>query len=322
MASNDVYAAWDEASEETRDFNRDLLRRLALFPDQWSYPPQVIRERRAQGLGPFPTPPRLDHAETRVISGPHGEIPLRILRPRGRPSEGAFLHLHGGGWTLGGADEQDPRLAEIADNTGLTVVSCEYRLAPEHPYPQAPDDCEAAALWLQAEGEAEFGAARFAIGGESAGANLAAATVLRLRDRHGLGQLFLGAVFACGCFDLRLTPSARAWGDPKLVLNTRDLTMFVRHYLADGQSPDAPDISPLMADLSGLMPAHFAIGTEDPLLDDTLFMAERWRAAGNTVELAVYPGGCHVFQRFDLAIARQSNAAIDTFLGSLPRAVS
>ncbi|MAB00499.1 MAG: alpha/beta hydrolase [Stappia sp.] len=318
MASGDRRAALGgEEYEETRDFNRDLARRLSLFPDQWSFPPSVIRERRAEGLGPFPAPPKLDHAETLIIPGPHGDIPLRILRPQTRPCQGVFLHLHGGGWTLGGASEQDPRLAEIAERTGLAAVSVEYRLAPEHPYPQAPDDCEAAALWLHLNGADVFGPGIHAIGGESAGANLAATTLLRLRDRHGLSDLFAGAVFSCGCFDLRLTPSARNWGEEKLVLNTRDISMFARHYLADGHSPYDPDISPLLARLEGMVPAHFSVGTRDPLLDDTLFMAERWRAAGNVTELAVYPGGCHVFQRFDLRIARESNQAIDRFLAHL-----
>ncbi|MCA1243599.1 alpha/beta hydrolase [Stappia stellulata] len=307
-----------KASVETLDFNRELVHRLTLLPDQWSFAPSVIREKRAEGLGPFPCPPRDPHAEVRTIPGPHGDIPLRILRPRSRACEGAYLHIHGGGWTLGAADEQDPRLREITENTGLAVVSCDYRLAPEHPYPQGPDDCEAAALWLHDNGVREFGTPRFAIGGESAGANLAASVLMRLRDRHGLGRLFSAAVFVCGCFDLRLTPSARNWGRQKLVLNTRDLTMFVRHYLARGGDPAAADISPLMGDLGGLVPAHFVVGDADPLLDDTLFMAARWRAAGNRADLAVHPGGCHVFQHFPLAIAEDSNRAIDAFLLEIP----
>ncbi|WP_428699965.1 alpha/beta hydrolase [Stappia sp.] len=317
MAAYDfTNTSFGQATEETRDFNRDLLRRLTLLPDQWSYPPSVIRERRAEGLGPFPRPPRSPDAREIEIDGPHGKVRLRLLAPKNRPSTGAYLHIHGGGWTLGAADEQDPRLGELAEATGLTVVSCDYRLAPEHPYPQGPDDCEATALWLQREGAGLFGGTRFAIGGESAGANLAVTTVLRLRDGHGISGLFGAAVLVCGCYDLRLTPSARNWGDAKLVLNTRDLTMFARHYLAHGQDPATPDVSPLLANLAGLMPAHFVVGSEDPLLDDTLFMEARWRAAGNSTDLAVHPGGCHVFQHFDLEIARASNLAIDRFLNA------
>ncbi|MBA5779143.1 alpha/beta hydrolase [Stappia sp. F7233] len=306
----------DEAvSAETQAFNRDLAGRLGALPDQWSFPPAVIRERRAQGLGPFPMPEKSPYAETIHISGPHGDIPLRLFVPAARRPAGAYLHIHGGGWTLGSAENQDPRLEEIVERTGLAVLSVDYRLAPEHPYPQGPDDCEAAALWLVSEGAKRLNVLRFAIGGDSAGANLAAATLIRMRDRH-LGMPFQAAIFECGCFDLSLTPSARSWGSEKLVLNTRDITMFVRHYLAHGHDAYQPDISPLYADLRGLPPAHFAVGTRDPLLDDTLFMAARWQAAGNQCELAVYPGGCHVFQQFALGISRAANEAADAFLST------
>ncbi|MCA1297960.1 alpha/beta hydrolase [Stappia indica] len=304
----------DDGNDEARSFNRELARRLALLPDQWSFPPAVIRERRAEGNGPFPPAQRSSHARTRMIAGPHGEIPLRILAPRTRPATGAYLYLHGGGWTLGGADEHDMRLEEIAEATGLIGVACGYRLAPEHPYPQGLDDCETAARWLVETGRLELGIDKLTMGGDSAGANLAAATLIRLRDGHGLASAYKAVVFGCGCFDLRLTPSARRWGAEKLVLNTRDLTMFVRHYLAHGHDPALPDISPLMADLSDLPPAHFVVGTADPLLDDTLFMAERWRMAGNHTELALYPDGCHVFQQFPLTIAADSNRRIEGFL--------
>ncbi|ADZ71647.1 alpha/beta hydrolase [Polymorphum gilvum] len=303
----------EAASDETLAFNRDLSARLNALPDQWIFPPQVVRERREQGLGPFPAPVRSPRAETRVIEGPHGPVPLRLFRPQGKSATGAFLHIHGGGWTLGSADAQDPRLVEMADRTGLLVVSVDYRLAPEHPYPQGPDDCEAAALWLVRAGAIEFSVSQFALGGDSAGANLAVATMLRLRDRHGLTP-FCAAVLIAGCYDLRLTPSARSWGMDKLVLNTRDMDMFVRHYLAHGQDPWTPDISPLAADLRGLPAAHFVVGTRDPLVDDTLFMAMRWLAAGNAAELKLFPGGCHVFQNFPLRIAAESNNLIDKFL--------
>lgn len=316
MALLDAKLFLDEAtSAETREFNRDLAERLGALPDQWAFPPAVIRERRAQGLGPFPVPEKSPYAETLRIPGPHGDIPLRIFVPAARRPKGAYLHIHGGGWTLGSAENQDPRLEEIAERTGLAVVSVDYRLAPEHPYPQGPDDCEAAALWLVSQGAKRFKVASFAIGGDSAGANLAAATLIRMRDRH-LTSPFQAAIFECGCFDLTLTPSARSWGGEKLVLNTRDISMFVRHYLSRGHDPADPDISPLYADLRGLPPAHFAVGTRDPLLDDTLFMAARWQAAGNFCDLAVYPGGCHVFQQFPLAISRAANEASDAFLSA------
>lgn len=300
------------ASEETRNFNADLVDRLSQLPDPWQFEPALVRQIRAEGRGPFPIPPVSPRAETIEIDGPRGAIGLRIIPPEG-PARGSYLHIHGGGWTLGAADQQDDRLQRIADNCALTVISVDYGLAPEEPYPAAPDDCETAALWL-VDNAGRFGGDRLAIGGESAGAHLSVVTLVRLRDRHGLTP-FRGANLTAGCYDMALTPSARNWGAAKLILNSRDIEMFAAHFLAGGRfDVSDPDISPIHADLSGLPPALFSVGTLDPLLDDSLFMAQRWAAKGLDTELAVYPGGCHVFQAFDLAIAEDSLSRIDGFL--------
>ncbi len=300
-------------SEETRLFNAETLATLSALPDVWSIPIAVVRKLRADGRGPFPMPPHSPRAQVIEIDGPHGPIPLRILEPAISKPNGVYLHIHGGGWVVGQSDAMDDRLEEITLRTGAAVVSVEYRLAPEHPYPQGPDDCEAAALWLLREGAARFGTEAFAIGGESAGAHLSVVTLLRLRDRHNLTP-FRAAILTAGCYDLTMTPSARNWGTDKLILNTRDIAKFVEAFVADGQDPSNPDISPLNANLSGLPPALFSVGTRDPLLDDSLFMKARWQAAGNTTALGVTPGGCHIFQAFPLEIARKSNAEIDDFL--------
>jgi acetyl esterase len=315
-------------SAETRAINAAILKALADLPDQWSFAPLLIRDRRKQGLGPFPLAPKSGHAEIIEIEGPGGAIPLRIIAPQHRPSRGVYLHIHGGGWTLGASDEQDPRLERIAENTGLTAVSVEYRLAPEHPYPAANEDCEAAALWLVHEGLTRLGGGVLAIGGESAGAHLSVTTLLRLRDRNGLTP-FIAANLIAGAYDLRMTPSVRHWGDEKLILNTRDIGKFIGCYVvgdADAvpdERVDAPDVSPLLGDVSGLCPALFTIGTRDPLLDDTLMMAPRWLGAGNRAELAVYPGGAHVFMAFAGRLAEASLEHIDTFLNrQIDRVVS
>lgn len=297
-------------SAETAAINEAIIRRLAEAPDPWSFTPAQMRERRRKGLWVFPVAPLSPRAQTIEIEGPHGLVPLRIIAPA--QPRGVYLHIHGGGWVYGGADEQDPRLERIADRCGLAVVSVDYRLAPESPYPQAPDDCEAAALWLVREAAARFGTDRLTIGGESAGAHLSVVTLLRLRDRHGL-RPFRAANLIAGCYDLRLTPSAATWGSQRLVLNTLDLRTYVGHFAA-GHRLDDPDLSPLFADLSGLPRALLTVGTRDPLLDDTLFMASRWAAAGNDTELGVYPGGAHVFIAFPGALADACLGRIDSFL--------
>ncbi|MGO4527029.1 alpha/beta hydrolase [Microvirga sp. 2MCAF35] len=301
-------------SDEIRAQNAEIVAKLAALPDPMSVPPALVRERRRQGLGPFPLMPLSGKAKTISINGPAGPIPLRIIAPEN--PRGVYLHIHGGGWTWGTADEQDPWLDRLADRCGLAVVSVEYRLAPENSYPAPLDDCEAAALWVIREMESRFGTSRLFIGGESAGAHLSALTILRLRDRHGLTP-FRGANLFAGCYDLSLTPSVRNWGSERLILNTSDVTAMANNLCGSHADRRSPDVSPLYADLNGLPPALFSIGTKDLLLDDTLFMASRWLAAGNATDLAVWPGGCHVFIRFDSALSEQALSRIDGFIEGL-----
>jgi acetyl esterase/lipase len=167
------------------------------------------------------------------------------------------------------------------------------------------------------EGAQLFGVETFYIGGESAGAHLSACTLLRLRDKHGLTP-FKGANLHAGIYDLSLTPSARNFKEEKLILAKRDIEYFVRHYLVQGgyQGGDMrdPAISPLYADLKGMPKALFTVGTQDALLDDSLFMYGRWLAAGNEAELECYPGGCHVFTGFPGALSDAANKRIWDFL--------
>jgi acetyl esterase len=214
---------------------------------------------------------------------------------------------------LGAANQQDPMLEHIADTTGLAVVSVEYRLAPEHPYPAGPDDCEAAAAWLVKHAPTEFGSDVLTIGGESAGGHLSAVTVLRMRDRYSYTG-FRGANLVYGVYDLGMTPSQLAFGNRRLVLRTIDMQQFYNAFLPTITDRQVPDISPLYADLKGLCPALFSVGTQDALLDDTLFMHARWVAAGNATELAIYPGGAHGFTLFPNRLADESAARSEAFL--------
>ena len=151
---------------ETAALNGKMIELLESQPEWWIIGAESARAARRRGEGPFPAPVMSSRARTIVITRGGGTtIPLRVISPA-HPPRGIYLHLHGGGWVLGGADMQDPMLERIADNTGQTVVSVEYRLAPEHPYPAGPDDCEAAALWLVQNGRKEFGTDALTIGGE------------------------------------------------------------------------------------------------------------------------------------------------------------
>jgi acetyl esterase/lipase len=207
-------------------------------------------------------------------------------------------------------------LTTLADEAGLAVVSVGYRLAPEHPMPAGPDDCEAAACWLAENCLERFGTDRLLIGGESAGAHLAALTLLRMRDKHGAGTAFSGANLVFGAFDLSLTPSSRNWGSRNLILSTPIIEWFTDQFLP-GLTPEErrdPSISPLYADLRDLPPALFVVGDLDPLLDDSLFMSARWHAAGNEARLLVYPESVHGFTAFPSRLAAHASAAQIAFL--------
>jgi acetyl esterase/lipase len=301
----------DAIDASTRGANEALEKLLAEQPPFTSQTPAQIRAARLSGASAFPPPVLLPHAETRAIRGPAGEIPLRIFRaPEPR---GVYLHIHGGGWTIGSASQQDPMLDAISVAAHATVVSVEYRLAPEHPYPAGPDDCEAAAVWVAENAERELGASRLAIGGESAGAHLSAVTLLRLRDRHRATP-FCAANLVYGCYELGFTPSVRNWGERYLVLSTPIIEWFTDHFVPDREQRALQDVSPLRADLRGLPPALFTVGTLDPLLDDTLFMAQRWLAAGNRTELAIYPGGVHGFNLFPNPLGAAALRRSEAFL--------
>ena len=305
---------------DTRRLNDEIRADQAGQPDPWSMPITEARALRAQGSRAFPRLPRSARAEPLTIDGPAGPLDLRVIHPQGKAADrprGAYLHVHGGGWVFGGADEQDPWLERIADRCGFVCLSVAYRLAPEHPYPAALQDCEAAALWLAGPGRAALGVSALTVGGESVGAHLAVSTLLRMRDVHKQPRAFRGANLNCGFFDLGLTPSVRAWGEERLVNNTRDLRTFADGFCGGEVDRRRPDVSPLYAELKGLPPALFTVGTCDALLDDTLYMSARWAAAGNGGHTAIYPGGCHIFTRYPGPLTERALELTDRFLMAL-----
>jgi acetyl esterase/lipase len=241
--------------------------------------------------GPLTVEPPSELAVDRVIDGPGGPLRLRVFQPKN--VRACYLHVHGGGWALGGADRQDQTLLRFANAARVAVVAVDYRLAPGHPHPAGVVDCVAAIRWLATNGARELGASRLIVGGESAGAHLVALALLALRDSGEVGAV-AAANLAYGVYDVSMTPSARLWGERRIVINTADLAFFAAQYAPPERHRD-PDVSPLYADLAGVPPALFSCGTLDPLLDDTLFMAARWQAAGSSALLTIYPGAPHEF---------------------------
>jgi acetyl esterase len=272
----------------------------------------AMREAYVRGELGLPTSPKSPRARTMTIDGPAGPIALRIFVPD--QVRGVYLHVHGGGWIAGSNDTWDEQLEYFGHEAGMVAVSLDYRLAPEHPAPAAIEDCVAVASWLIDHAEREFGTSWLSIGGESAGSNLAALTLIRLRDA-GKGGAFKAASLLFGCFDLSLTPSVfQAQGAPFVSLEA--MRQFTGAF-AGSEDLKSPAISPLYANLQALPPALFSVGSVDPLLDDSLFMHMRWQAAGNTAELAIYPGGTHGFNSFDGDLAAAGNRGIAQFLTAM-----
>jgi acetyl esterase len=302
-----------EMIEESKKQNAAVEALLAAMPAVHTVDVETTRRERESGsswAGPIV---RSDRALTRSIPGPNGPVPLRVMMPE--RVDGVYLHLHGGGWALGGADQQDLLLTTLADTAHAAVVSIDYRLAPEHPFPAGPDDCEAVAHWVVEHAEEEFGSSRLMIGGESAGAHLSLLTLLRLRDRHGISGAFRGANLVFGVYDLAMTPGARSWGERNLVISTPIMAWFADMFLPGMTAEErrSPEVSPLYADLHNMPPALFTVGTLDPLLDDSLFMAARWQAADNESTLRVYPESVHGYIRFPTGIAMLAVQSIVDF---------
>lgn len=296
-------------STDTQRVNERLAATLASLT-----PPNDLADLRdayTRGLLGLPSSPRSPRAREITIAGPGGPLDLRILEPK--DVQGVYFHIHGGGWMVGSNDTWDDQLELFGRDAGMASISVNYRLAPEHVFPAAIEDCVAVALWLIDHAESEFGTSWLAIGGESAGANLAVSTLVRLRDM-GKVSPFRAANLLFGCYDLSLTPSVRsAKGTP--FVDHAIMQQFTAAF-AGGTDLRDPAISPLYADLDDMPPALFTVGSIDPLRDDSLFMHMRWQAAGNRSDLAVYPGGTHGFNSFEGEVARLANVGMASFLGA------
>ena len=288
-------ALWSDELESMRPRLREEADAfITSFASELDDPSLPVRERVArQRAAADERVLRSDMAVDREISGPAGPLRLRTFVPD--QVDAVLLHIHGGGFVTGSPEMTDLLHEMLSKELNLAFVSVDYRLAPEHPYPAGPDDCEAAALWVLEHAERELGSARLLIGGESAGAHLAACTLLRLRDRHDAADPFAAANLVFGIYDLSGTPSQNGMTERPDLITAEQIEYFAELF-TPGRSIEErrdPDISPLYADLHGLPPTLFTVGADDHLVDDTLFMAARWELAGNQADLLVYPESPH-----------------------------
>ena len=299
------------------DYNKidpELLPALDQFPKLDITRDNIVQLRAAMASQPVPPSSVQVDEERAVVPAEEGGVDVYIYRKSNKPDQAAVLWIHGGGYILGSADDEMARI--IADRFDCTVISVDYRLAPEHPFPAAPNDCHAALTWLFAESRSlNIDPARVVIGGASAGGGLTAGLALMNRDRanHPLKlQLLLYPMID----NLHATESGQYENHPVW----KQSTSFNAWEMYLNGTP-GPDASPYAAasrarDLSGLPPAYICVGSEDLFRDEDIEYARRLITAGIPAEIAVFPGVYHGGESF-VAGATVSKRMRTSFLNAL-----
>jgi acetyl esterase len=278
------------------------------------------RERR------FFTQPEASPVDTvRELSadGPHGPIPLRLYRPL-PASAGALpvlVYFHGGGWVIGDLDTHDVLCRDLALKSGCTVVSVDYRLAPEFPFPVPVDDCLAATRWVQQHAtDLNVDPTRIAVGGDSAGGKLAAVIAIAARNAKDLPISFQLLIYPAT--DQRFNTKSYQVNGQGYLLTSDSMTYFRGHYITDTQHYLDWRASPLLADdLSGLPPALVLVAGYDPLRDEGVAYAQRLSEAGNKATLMSFERQIHGFITMGRVI-NEANEAVEVCAAALKRALS
>jgi acetyl esterase len=253
-----------------------------------------------------------DMARREELEVPFGDrnIRLRLLATEGEGLRPALIYLHGGGFVLLSLDTHDRLMREYAAGSGAVVIGVDYSLSPEARFPTALNEVIAVVDWLKQSADAlGIDPDRIAIGGDSAGANLALSTCIALRDRGGRHPLS-GMLLNYGFFDADFeTDSQRRDGEPGGMLTRDELADFLDQYFQPGARRDDPLALPGLAQLHDLPPSFHVIAERDPLADCDRSVAERMAAAGNQVDLEVYAGATHSFLEA-MSISAIARAAI------------
>jgi acetyl esterase/lipase len=271
--------------------------------------PAEARAQMARRTAPEQQVPSVGVAD-RVLAGPGGDLPVRIYTPQGAGPFGALVYYHGGGWVLGNIAMTDLPCRLLAKASGCIVVSVDYRLAPEHKFPAPAEDCYAAVKWL-ADNAASVNCdpSRLAVGGSSAGGNLAAAVALMARDRGGPHIAFQLLVYPATRRELDTNSHRQFASDNYYILSRADMEWFWNHYLespADAANPYAcPDRA---ATLKGLPPALVITAEFDPLRDEGEAYAARLREDGVPSVLKRYSGVTHGFFGMPMQVDQAKHA--------------
>ncbi|MGW0949224.1 alpha/beta hydrolase [Streptomyces sp. NPDC002623] len=310
--------------DNTLDVDIQVILRLQKLAGGAAERPSLEERRRSMRAEMETVGGRQPIGSTRDLSvdGAEGPLPARLYVPRASPGsdDGLLVFFHGGGWALGDLEAYDPLCRFLAEQSGVRVLSVDYRLAPEHPYPAGPNDAWAALRWAH-EHAAELGAnpARVAVGGDSAGGSLAALTAIRAAE-EGLPlrlQLLIYPATRIGDSG----PSRKSFGDGYM-LDKEEQTFLETQYLG-GQDLRDPghSVGFRTAFPEGLAPAVIAIAGFDPLRDEENDYAELLRSAGHTVAERFYPGLVHGFANI-IGCGRSCRTAVEQLAADLRSGVS
>ena len=237
--------------------------------------------------------PAIAHIEERRIPAASGDIRVRLYDP-GTPAPGpAIVFLHGGGFVVCDIDVYDGVARQLAKRSGMRVVSVDYALAPKHPFPIPLNDCIAAIRWVASHG-ADWGIdpTRIAVAGDSAGANLALAATIALRDAGNSPVRGAACLYGCYAPDLN-TASEQAYGGGPYLISSPEMAWYWNHYLSKSADRTNPLAAPLYADLRGLPPLFMTACEFDPLRSDSEMLVEKLKAAGATYEFRLWLGTIH-----------------------------
>ena len=269
-----------------------------------------------------PAPSDVAKVHDLQASGPHGSIPVRLYRPLGSKETEVLpvlVYYHGGGWVIGDLDTHDTLCRELANGAGCAVVAVDYRMGPEHRFPAAVDDCIAATHWVRAHAaELHLDAARLAVGGDSAGGNLAAVVSIAARDSGDLPIAFQLLIYPAT--DQHRTTPSHAENGQGYLLTADTMAYFTGHYIADPAQFDDWRASPLRhADLAKLPPALVLTAGFDPLRDEGKAYAGRLTAAGNRASCVCFDRQIHGFILMG-KVLDEANTAVALCAAELRRA--
>ena len=298
----------------------------AAYPDYWELDPVQARlqfEKTAPILDARPV--KLHRIENFSIPGPGGAIPIRSYTPRDSAQPlPVLVWYHGGGFVIGGLDSYDAICRWLSKHADCLVLSVDYRLAPEHPFPAAVEDSFAALQWT-AEHVSDYGGdpARIAVAGDSAGGNLATVSSILARDAGGPKLVLQLLIYPCTAAEPESESHHRFAEDH--ILSRKTILWFYRHYVRDPADSLDFRYAPLLAeDLSGLPPTLLILADHDPLYNEGLAYGERLRAAGNDIEIITYPGMVHAFYSMSNAVdaakdaLQRSAAALRRVFSNMP----